>query len=386
MIGRRSIFAAALALPVLVGLLAIRPQSRTGSSAGPRTDTLPSQLSDEAFWGLVTDFSEPNGYFRSDNFLSNEKAFQRILPTLTATAGSGGAYLGVGPEQNFTYLVALKPKLAFIVDIRRGNLHEHLLYKAFIEMSSDRADFLSRLFARKRPEDLSAAAPIDTMMDAYRAVPADLNVFYENFQAAADWLVKRHGFALSQEDLEGIQYVYNAFYEGGPDLNYSFTNGGGFGGQFPTYAELMAETDDRGEQRSYLATEAAFRALAQMEKNNAIVPLVGNFAGPTALRSVGKYLKEHGATVTAFYTSNVEMYLFQQADDWQKFYANVATLPVDTRSTFIRSVSNRGFQFRIANPVPGARSSTRLSSMADLVGAFERGRIGGYSDVVTMSR
>ena len=60
-------------------------------------------------------------------------------------------YLGVGPEQNFTYIVALRPKLAFIVDIRRGNMNEHLLYKAFIELSADRADFLSRLFARPRP-------------------------------------------------------------------------------------------------------------------------------------------------------------------------------------------------------------------------------------------
>lgn len=386
MIWRRGFFAATLALFALAGVLALRPQPRAGAGAEARADTLPSQLSDQAFWGLVTDFSEPNGYFRSDNFLSNEKAFQRILPTLTATAGSGGAYLGVGPEQNFTYLVALKPKLAFIVDIRRGNLHEHLLYKAFIEMSSDRADFLSRLFARRRPEGLAAMAPIDTMMDLYRNVPSDLDYFYENFQAAADWLVKRHGFGLSQEDLEGIQYVYNAFYEGGPDLNYSFTNGGGFGGQFPTYAELMAETDDRGEQRSYLATEDNFRVLAQMERSNAIVPLVGNFAGPRALRSVGAYLKAHGATVTAFYTSNVEMYLFQQADDWQKFYANVASLPLDGSSTFIRSVSNRGFRFQIPNPVPGARSSTRLSSMADLVRAFERGRIGGYADVVAMSK
>ena len=102
----------------------------------------------------MTDFSEPNGFFRSDNFLSNEVEYQWVIPTLTSTLGTGGVYLGVGPEQNFTYIVALRPKLAFIVDIRRGNLHEHLLYKAFIEMSADRAEFLSRLFARKQPADL----------------------------------------------------------------------------------------------------------------------------------------------------------------------------------------------------------------------------------------
>src|SRR5262249_39667976 len=35
-------------------------------------DSLPSQLSDQEFWKLSSDFSEPDGFFRSDNLLSNE--------------------------------------------------------------------------------------------------------------------------------------------------------------------------------------------------------------------------------------------------------------------------------------------------------------------------
>src|SRR6185295_17723093 len=136
-----------------------------GRSVAARSITLP--VSDQEFWQLVEDFSEPNGYFRSDNFLSNENAFQHVIPRLQSTLPRGGVYVGVGPEQNFTYLVALRPKLAFIVDIRRGNLDEHLLYKAFIEMSADRADFLSRLFARPRPGELAANAPVETLFSAY---------------------------------------------------------------------------------------------------------------------------------------------------------------------------------------------------------------------------
>ena len=196
-------------------------------------------------------------------------------------------YLGVGPEQNFTYIAALRPKLAFIVDIRRGNLHEHLLYKAFIEMSADRVEFLSRLFARKRPADLPPSPDIQQLMAAYQHEEASAELFDRNLQAARDWLVKRHSFALSDDDLSGLEYVYKAFYEGGPDLNYSFPNGGFFrGGNFPTYADLMSETDGRGEHRGYLASEDRYRALGEIEKNNAIVPVVGNFAGPKALRAI----------------------------------------------------------------------------------------------------
>ena len=78
---------------------------------------------------MITDFSEAGGYFRSDNFLSNEAGYQHVIPLLKKSIRPGGVYLGVGPEQNFTYVVALEPKMAFIVDIRRQNMLEHLLIK-----------------------------------------------------------------------------------------------------------------------------------------------------------------------------------------------------------------------------------------------------------------
>ncbi len=346
---------------------------------------IPLPLADQEFWQLVDGFSEPNGYFRSDNFLSNENAFQRVIPTLQATLPAGGVYVGVGPEQNFTYLVALRPKLSFIVDIRRGNMVEHLLYKAFIELSSDRADFLSRLFARPRPGGLTDKTRVGELLDAYElAAPSD-DLFQRNLQAATDHLITHHQFALTPDDVRGLENVYSAFYKGGPDLNYSFA-GSAFGGglRFPTYATLMTETDDRGEQRSYLATEDNFRLLREMERNNAIVPITGDFGGPKALRSVGRYLKRHGATVTAFYTSNVEQYLFQQNNAWERFYANVATLPIDAKSTFIRSVSNRGYQPQGSGF--GFRAQTRLCSIADLLKAFNRGQITTYYDVISMSK
>ena len=348
-------------------------------------DNLPAQIGDDAFWRMVSDFSEPGGYFRSDNFLSNENAFQIVIPELSRNERIGGVYLGVGPEQNFTYLVALQPKLAFIIDIRRQNMLEHLLYKALIERSATRVEFLSRLFARKPPSDLGANPSVEALFEAYEHAPAAGELFQENLQVVKDQLIERHGFDLSSDDLRSIEYVYRAFYDGGPDLNYSFLSGGRGGwGWFPTYAQLMTETDGQGVQRSYLATEENFRILRKLESNNAIVPVVGDFAGPKAIRSVGGYLRDHRATVTAFYTSNVEQYLFQQDDDWKKFFSNVATLPIDGSSTFIRSVSNRGFQYRGSGA--GWRAMPRLCSIADLLKAFDGGRMSRYSDVIAMSK
>ena len=107
---------------------------------------------DAAFWALVNDFSEPGGYFRSDNLVSNETTFQHVIPALQQHATPASVYIGVGPDQNFTYLVALRPRIAFIVDVRRQNMLLHLMYKALIEMSPTRAISCSAFFrGRNRP-------------------------------------------------------------------------------------------------------------------------------------------------------------------------------------------------------------------------------------------
>jgi hypothetical protein len=383
MVQRRQIVVALVAAVVSLAGRPFVPETQVAA------ETIPSRLSDRAFWQLVTELSETGGYFRSDNFLSNENAFQSVIPELKSTLPTGGVYLGVGPEQNFTYIVALRPKLAFVIDIRRQNMIEQLLYKAFIEASSNRADFLSRLFARKRPSELSNDATVEALFAAYGDVMPSEALFRSNLQAARDRLVNDHKFALSSDDLKSLEYVYSAFFRGGPELNYSFSPSGvaGFGGGFPSYRELMVETDGQGEKRSYLATEENFRLLREYEKNNMIVPVVGDFGGDKALRAVGDYVRAHEATVRVFYTSNVEQYLFQEAYAWRKFLANVATFPIDGRSTFIRSISNRGFTFsQFRRYSPGARASTALSSIPEVVRAFNSGQIHEYTDVVKMSK
>ncbi len=326
------------AASVILGLCLASPLLGTG----PReAGSLPSRLSDTQFWKLIEQFSEPNGWFRSDNLLSNEVRLQHVIPSLVQTAKRGRIYMGVGPEQNFTYIAAVKPAMAFIVDVRRGNLQLHLMYKALFEQSADRAEFVSRLFSKQRPPGLTASSSVRDIIAAYWNVETDDGLYKENVKAIEDQLTKRHGFPVPSDDLHGIMNVYHAFYWYGPSIMYSST--GGFGGRYqPTYADLMAATDADGEPRGFLASEDNFTFLKELESKNLLVPIVGNFAGPKAIREVASYLKEHGATVAAFYLSNVEQYLNQDGV-WQTFCANAATLPLDETSTFIRAVRAGGY-------------------------------------------
>jgi hypothetical protein len=146
----------------------------------------------------------------------------------------------------------------------------------------------------------------------------------------------------------------------------------------PRYSDLMTESDGVSHNWNFLATEDQFRLIQRFQKDNLIVPLVGDFAGPKAIRAVAHYAQQHGAMVRAFYTSNVEQYLFQDDENWRRFYENVAVLPVDSTSMFIRYVLN-GWGFRRQR-----RSLT--SSIDDTVRAYRTGRIRAYYDVVNLSR
>jgi hypothetical protein len=307
-------------------------------------ESLPGALSDEEFWKISTEFSEPDGYFRSDNLLSNELTYPYIIPELVKTAAQAGAYLGVGPEQNFNYIAVLKPRMAFIVDVRQDNLRLHLMYKALFHVANDRADFVSLLFARRRPPGLTAASTPEQIFAAFATVESDDELFQANLKLIARELAETHRFALTPIDLNRIEKIYGTFTGFGPGIRYSSAQGGGGFGGFnqPSYADLMTSDDIDGRPASYLASEQSFRVVKDLETRNLLVPVVGNFGGPKAIRAIGQYLADHSAVVSAFYLSNVEMYLNQE-NKWESFCRNVAVLPLDERSTFIRSARGGGY-------------------------------------------
>src|SRR5262249_296976 len=150
----------------------------------------------------------------------------------------------------------------------------------------DRADFLSKLFSRKRPQNLGPASTPEDLFNGYDGVAPDRQLFLKNFQAIKSQLEERHKFKLSTADEASIEYVFNSFCAGGPDLTYSGIGGGGFGRRMPSFAEMLEMTDEEGVNQSYMGTESNFKTLQEFERKNLIVPVVGDFAGGKAIRAV----------------------------------------------------------------------------------------------------
>ena len=93
--------------------------------------------------------------------------FDTVVPLVFALAvfgfggeapasGAGRAYIGVGPDQNYTYIAKVRPKIAYMIDLRRDNLLQHLLYKSLFDLSRNRAEYLANLLGRPAPRDRAA--------------------------------------------------------------------------------------------------------------------------------------------------------------------------------------------------------------------------------------
>jgi len=313
-----------------------------------RLSSLPDRLSDAEFWKIFTEFSEPNGDYPYENFVTNEETIQDVMPVLAKVTKPGGVYLGVGPEQNFTYAAGIKPKMAFIFDIRRQNAIELLLYKALFEISPTRSEFVSRLFSIKTPDKVPSTARANGLFLAIDGLKGDKAYYTENL-AAIKANLKKHGFALSADDLSKIEYIYDVFFRAGPQIDYTFASAYPAGmAPAPNYIQAMTDTDANKKQWSYLATEENYQFVRDMQMRNVFIPIVGDFGGPQAIRKVAAYITQHNAIVSAFYVSNVEVYLegtggpvsarSGNAEKRQRFYDSVAELPVDRSSMFIRFI------------------------------------------------
>ena len=333
-------------------------------------DTLPASFTDQEFWRLINDFSEVGGDFPSDNFVSNESGYQAVIPDLQKTVKPGGVYIGVGPEQNFTYILALQPQVAFIIDIRRQNMLEHLFYKALMEMSANRVEFLSRLFGRPVRLDESAEdfTPDALLRSAESSAPVAA-FFNSNIADILKYLEIKKSFPLLPQDEAAIRHVARAFFLAGARLSYQFNGKDDHSTKrMPTYSELMTEDDGLSQNWNFLASEDRFQTIQHMQRSNLIVPLVGDFAGDKAIVSVAQYAETHRATVHAFYTSNVEEYLFQDSSSWKRFYKNASALPTDPNSVFIRYVLHgREYGRGRTSLISIIASTLRMESYYDVV-------------------
>jgi hypothetical protein len=368
---------------VLAGMLAGAP------AVAPRAQ------SPSPFAAQIAALSEPAGYFDTDNLISNERSYLQVLQDLGRRKVRGGAYLGVGPDQNFTYIAEVRPAIAFIVDVRRDNLLLHLLFKALFGLSGTRVEYLAQLTGRPVPSEIDPwrAAPVDRLIayiDGAPAAPASPPAppkppsgeggklrSSEGGRRRVDEAIALMGVPLSTEDRATIDRFHRRFIADGLSLRFEST-GRPPQGYNPTYRDLLRETDESGRQANYLASEEAFQFVKGLEARDLVIPVVGDLAGPSAVAAIGRALDARHERLSAYYVSNVEFYLFREGS-FPRFAANLGRLPHLPNSVVIRSVFGRFAQ----SARPDDASVSRLQTVDDLLREYAAGHIRQYADIVS---
>jgi len=332
-----------------------------------------------SFAARIAQLSEPGGYFDTDNLISNERSFLHVVPALREANLAGGAYIGVGPDQNFSYIAQVKPSIAFIVDLRRDNLLLHLLFKALFSLSETRVDYLSLLFGREVPAALTEwrTADLDKII-AHVEGPRLPEAALEELQARVEAKIKTFGLPLSDADRATITRFHRRFITAGLPLKFQ-TTGRQPQSYYPTYRDLLLETDRQGKRWNFLAAEGDFQFVRSLEQRDLVIPVVGDLAGSSALAQIGQLIASRGERLSAFYASNVEFYLFGDGK-FSSYVDNLRRLPHSNRSLIIRSVFGG-----MGQSAPGYYSSSLVQPVDELLKGYASGRFRGYPEL-TVSR
>lgn len=334
----------------------------------------------KSFAALSARLSEPGGYFDSDNLISNETSYLHVIGKLRELGVSGGVYIGVGPDQSFSYIAKIRPKMAILIDIRRDNLLQHLLFKSLFARSRNRIEYMCTYFGKPFPKTRGwESRSVKDLVEYIDGTASDAKLFEKTLKEVRQD-VQKFGIPLSQADLEAIGKVQRAFFTAGLDIKYTSYHRPPRS-IYPPYRDLLLETDLAGQQQNYFNSEDDFQFLKKLEDQDMIIPVVGDLSGPQAVKAIGQYIAEIKERVSAFYVSNVEFYL-QRQGTFDKFVENIRSLPIDSRSVIIRSYFN---YYAPAHPQaePNHNSTQLMERIDDLIKQCAVGECDSYQDIVT---
>jgi hypothetical protein len=355
-----------------------------GASASPVRARLHAHYApDTSFAGLVAQLSEAPGYFDSDNIITNEASYLHVASQLKKVGTHGGAYIGVGPDQNFSYIALIRPSVAFMFDIRRDNMLEHLLFKSLFMMSRNRLEYLCLLLGKPIPADVDSwtGKPMSAVL-AYIGETQTDSAVAAGARRASNERIAKFGIPLDVHDREMIDRYRAQFITEGLDTRYS-SLGRNNRFDYPSFGRLIMESDREGHLLSYAADENEFQYVRSMQLADRIIPVVGNVAGPKALKAVGAYVAAHGLVVSAFYLSNVEQYLMTRDGGFDDYAKNVKLLPHDSTSVIIRSYFGRfGMPHPLFVSAAGNLSTSLVERIDSFLRAFTAGELTNYSELV----
>ncbi len=314
--------------------------------------------------------------------VSNETDYQNISSYFNETGTDNSVYIGVGPDQNYTYISLCSPKLAFIVDYRPDNQLLHLLFKAIFALSYNRVDYLSLLFSK--PIDKSKTSGnigLSKLVEYFEYTDGDSQLFDKNLTRI---LKKIQSFdnKLTLNEITKIRNIYSEFFQTHLNLRCRFPRKTSSGMPYPTYKDFLLSTDQNGYCHNFINNDNYFCYVKNKHEKNQILPITGDFSGLNTLSTIGSFCQKHNLLISTIYISNVEYRLLND-HLFESYMRNLKSLPINDRSIIIRTFYNRPGEIH-PNCVGNNLFTTLAQYIKSFIKIYDEGRYKSYWDVGTL--
>jgi hypothetical protein len=305
----------------------------------------------------------------ADNLVSNEDSYPRVAGELAARAPAGSVYLGVGPDQNFSLIAACRPTWAFIVDRRRGNALLHLLHKALFTLADDRFGYLSRLTARAG-RAVGAGANAAELVAAFSGMEMDRGLLGRATGEVAG-VLRGLDVLRGPDEFEALARIQARL--AGPGMSARFLALP----MYPTLGKLIQTADRMGRPGHFLATEAGYATVRDLQRADLCVPLVGDYSAADVLPRLAAWLRARDLKIGVYYISDVEFFLLR-GGQFRAYAANLSRLPWAPGALVVRTSTRE-----IEHPerVAGDSSTTISRPVSAFLVEAHAGRIAVVDDL-----
>ena len=253
------------------------------------------------FAAQIERLSEAEGAFDTDNLISNERSYLDVIPALMSAGVSGGAYIGVGPDQNFSYIARIRPAIAYIIDVRRDNLLLHLLFKALFANARSRVEYASLLTGRVVPSPARRVDRRQRRTTSPRISIRPSETAAQRDSCASAWsgrlrasACRFHGPTSIRSRASTVNSSTPACRSASGAMDVSRVSTIRRCGSF---CWRPMPTDGPG---ATWRPRTRSSSCGTLEARDAIVPIVGNVSGPHAMRAIASAIATRGERVSAF--------------------------------------------------------------------------------------
>lgn len=212
---------------------------------------------------------------------SNERRHDLFFPSLQ---GLGGAYMGVGGDQNYTLAAAAAADVLWLIDLDQAVVYLHRLYAALLPVALTPVELVALFDKRHRAEVHAAVAA--TYPDG--------------------------------EQQRAVLQIYHAYR----DLLHSHL-----------LSELHRSHSARG---TWLSDARKYQHMHRLARAGRIIARLGDLTGPSTLQQIAESARKAGVPIHAIYLSNAESWFSYGP----AFRQNVTGLPFDDRSVILRTIKS----------------------------------------------